>query len=44
MTVAAARPDMKKLALAAASEGKSMNEWLSETIEEVVYVGDRDLG
>ena len=32
----------RERALAAASEGKSMNEWLSETIEEVVYVGDRD--
>ncbi len=26
----------RDMALAAASEGKSMNEWLSETLEEVV--------
>ena len=30
----------RNMALAAASEGKSMNEWLSETIEEAVDVDD----
>ena len=30
----------RNMALAAASEGKSMNQWLSETIEEAVDVDD----
>ncbi len=33
------RPEVhRNIALAAASEGKSMNEWLSERIEEIVHV------
>ncbi len=32
----------RDMALAAASEGKSMNEWLSKTMEKVVHAGDGD--